>query len=101
MSRILDFTAWFENLHRESLILEGWIASELLPHYYWESDIGINVDRDCYEVRLGSKNRILDWISARTPSGLLSGLRTQPLIGKRSGWGLPMLRAQRTRLSSV
>jgi len=56
-----------ESRHRDKFILEGWIPSELLPHYYWESDIGINVDRDCYEVRLGSKNRILDWISAGLP----------------------------------
>jgi glycosyltransferase involved in cell wall biosynthesis len=56
-----------ESRHRNKFILEGWIPSHLLPHYYWESDIGINVDRDCYEVRLGSKNRILDWISAGLP----------------------------------
>jgi len=56
-----------QSRYRERFILEGWIPSHLLPHYYWESDVGINVDRDCYEVKLGSKNRILDWMSAGLP----------------------------------
>jgi glycosyltransferase involved in cell wall biosynthesis len=56
-----------QSQYRERFILEGWIPADLLPHYYYESDIGINVDRDCYEVRLGSKNRILDWMSTGLP----------------------------------
>ena len=35
-----------------------------MPAHYADADVGINVDKDIYEVRLGSKNRILDWMRA-------------------------------------
>lgn len=75
-----------ESRYRDRFILEGWIPSELLPHYYWESDVGINVDRDCYEVRLGSKNRILDWISAGLPP-ICSRVCELSLLLERAGLG--------------
>lgn len=49
---------------RDNFIMKGWIKGEDVPNYYFESDIGINIDKDIYEVRLGSKNRILDWFRA-------------------------------------
>ena len=49
---------------KDNFIMKGWIAGEDVPNYYFESDIGINIDRDIYEVRFGSKNRILDWMRA-------------------------------------
>jgi glycosyltransferase involved in cell wall biosynthesis len=45
-------------------IMKGWIPGEEVPDHYLESDTGINIDKDIYEVRLGSKNRILDWFRA-------------------------------------
>lgn len=45
-------------------IMKGWIPGEEVPDHYLEADIGINIDKDIYEVRLGSKNRILDWFRA-------------------------------------
>ncbi|MHB1345985.1 MAG: glycosyltransferase family 4 protein [Candidatus Humimicrobiaceae bacterium] len=51
-----DFSAGF--------IMNGWIDGKDVPNYYFEADIGINIDKDIYEVRLGSKNRILDWMRA-------------------------------------
>lgn len=45
-------------------IMKGWIPGEDVPGHYLEADIGINIDKDIYEVRLGSKNRILDWFRA-------------------------------------
>ena len=50
--------------YRDRFIMKGWIPGEDVPNYYLESDIGINIDKDIYEVKLGSKNRILDWMRA-------------------------------------
>jgi len=44
--------------------MNGWIAGEDVPNYFFEADIGINIDKNIYEVRLGSKSRILDWMRA-------------------------------------
>jgi glycosyltransferase involved in cell wall biosynthesis len=49
---------------KSSFIMNGWINGNDVPSYYFEADIGINIDKDIYEVRLGSKNRILDWMRA-------------------------------------
>ncbi len=50
--------------YRERFVMKGWIAGKDVPDHYLEADLGINIDRDIYEVRLGSKNRILDWFRA-------------------------------------
>jgi len=49
---------------KSNFIMNGWIDGKDVPNYYFEADIGINIDKDIYEVRLGSKNRILDWMRA-------------------------------------
>ncbi|MHB1253398.1 MAG: glycosyltransferase [Candidatus Humimicrobiaceae bacterium] len=49
---------------KSNFIMNGWINGKDVPSYYFEADIGINIDKDIYEVRLGSKNRILDWMRA-------------------------------------
>jgi glycosyltransferase involved in cell wall biosynthesis len=49
---------------KDNFIMNGWIAGEDVPSYYFEADIGINIDKDIYEVKLGSKSRILDWMRA-------------------------------------
>jgi len=45
-------------------IMKGWIPGGEVADHYLEADVGINIDKDIYEVRLGSKNRILDWFRA-------------------------------------
>ena len=50
--------------YKERFVMKGWVAGEDVPNYYLEADVGINIDKDIYEVRLGSKNRILDWFRA-------------------------------------
>lgn len=50
--------------YKDRFVMEGWVAGEDVPNYYLEADVGINIDKDIYEVRLGSKNRILDWFRA-------------------------------------
>jgi glycosyltransferase involved in cell wall biosynthesis len=52
---------------KNNFIMMGWIKGEDVPNYYFEADAGINIDKDIYEVRLGSKNRILDWFRAGLP----------------------------------
>jgi len=49
---------------RDRFIMKGWVPGEDVPNYYLEADTGINIDKDIYEVKLGSKNRILDWFKA-------------------------------------
>jgi glycosyltransferase involved in cell wall biosynthesis len=49
---------------KDNFVMNGWIAGEDVPNYYFEADIGINIDKNIYEVRLGSKSRILDWMRA-------------------------------------
>ena len=59
------FLTMIENSqYRENFIMKGWIAGEDVPNYYLEANAGINIDKDIYEVRFGSKNRILDWMRA-------------------------------------
>lgn len=53
--------------HRDRFILKGWLPRELVPNFYFEADVGINCEKDIYEVRLGSKHRILDWSRAALP----------------------------------
>jgi glycosyltransferase involved in cell wall biosynthesis len=53
---------------KDRFIMNGWIDGRDVKNYYFEADIGINIDRDIYEVRLGSKNRILDWMRAGLPT---------------------------------
>ncbi len=49
---------------KERFLMNGWIDGRDVPNYYFEADVGINIDKDIYEVKLGSKNRILDWMRA-------------------------------------
>jgi glycosyltransferase involved in cell wall biosynthesis len=53
---------------RGRCFFKGWIPTAEVPAYYADADVGINVDKDIYEVRLGSKNRILDWMRAGLPA---------------------------------
>lgn len=55
------------SLYRNNFLLEGWINGKDVPNYYYEADLGINIDKDIYEVKLGSKSRILDWMRAGLP----------------------------------
>jgi len=71
--------------YRNRYILLGWVPTEELPNIYLESNLGINIDRDCYEVALGSRHRLLGWIKAglpvltTTPSELTRSLCTKKM----------------------
>ena len=45
--------------HRFHLL--GWLWPDQLRGLYARADLGLNLDRPCYEAELGSRNRVLDW----------------------------------------
>jgi glycosyltransferase involved in cell wall biosynthesis len=47
--------------------LLGWVEADRLAALVREADVGINVDRPCYEALLGSRSRFLDWLAAGLP----------------------------------
>jgi glycosyltransferase involved in cell wall biosynthesis len=47
--------------------LVGWRPASELPVYYGLADLGLNVERSCYERRLGSENRVVEWLAAGVP----------------------------------
>ncbi len=49
---------------KDRFIMKGWIPTQDVKNYYFEANLGINVDKKIYEVFLGSKNRILEWMRA-------------------------------------
>lgn len=53
--------------YKDRYIMLGWVSTEDLPNIYQESDLGINIDKYCYEVVLGSRHRLLDWMKAGLP----------------------------------
>ncbi|GFP31777.1 hypothetical protein HKBW3S42_00084 [Candidatus Hakubella thermalkaliphila] len=50
-----------------NFIMKGWLPIEEARSYYLEADVGINIDQDIYEVRLGSKMRVMEWLWAGLP----------------------------------
>jgi glycosyltransferase involved in cell wall biosynthesis len=53
---------------RDRYVLLGWLPKREVGNYYFEADIGINIDKYMYEGLLGSKNRVLDWMRAGLPA---------------------------------
>jgi GT2 family glycosyltransferase/glycosyltransferase involved in cell wall biosynthesis len=49
-------------------LLKGWVPKADVHNYYFEADVGINIDRYMYEGVFGSKNRVLDWMRADLPA---------------------------------
>jgi len=49
---------------KDRFIMKGWIPTQDVRNYYFEANLGINVDKKIYEVFFGSKNRILEWMRA-------------------------------------
>jgi len=51
----------------DRFVFTGWVANEDVPNYYFESDVGINIDRFSYEMLIGCRYRILDMLRAGLP----------------------------------
>jgi hypothetical protein len=48
-------------------VFTGWVATKEVPDYYFESDVGVNIDRSSYEMLIGCRYRILDMLRAGLP----------------------------------
>jgi len=53
--------------HRKRFHFQGWIESADIPVYLLEADMGINVDRVCYESVYGARHRIVEMLRAGLP----------------------------------
>ncbi len=53
--------------YKERFIMLGWLPFHNLPEIYLKSDLGLNIDKNCYETLLGSRHRLLDWMKAGLP----------------------------------
>ena len=60
---------------RQRFDLRGWIPTEDLPAIQSQVDLGINVDRFCYETLVGARNRITEMMARGLP--LLTTLGTE------------------------
>ena len=83
---------YFQNLvakseHKDRFHLKGWIPFEQVPAHYLESDIGINVDNNCYESIYGARNRITDMLKAQLPVITTLGTEITRIV-KEAGCGL-------------
>lgn len=56
--------------YRERYHLLGWLPYEGLQNYYYESDLGIILDKWSYEGMLGSRTRLLDWLKYGLPAAV-------------------------------
>ncbi len=56
-----------ESEFSDRFIFTGWVPNEEVPDYYFESDVGINIDRFSYEMLIGCRYRILDMLRAGLP----------------------------------
>lgn len=56
-------------------IFNEWVPTEDIPNYYFESNVGINIDKFNYETLLGARTRIVDMLKAGLP--VLTSLGTE------------------------
>ncbi|MFB3896406.1 MAG: glycosyltransferase [bacterium] len=52
---------------KDRFILRGWVANEDVYNYYFESDLGINIDIQNYETMFGARNRLLHMMKLGLP----------------------------------
>lgn len=53
---------------RDRFHLLGWVSDEQLPAIVGDADVGIVIERDLYERRLGAENRIVSWMADGVPA---------------------------------
>ncbi|MCP3962454.1 MAG: glycosyltransferase [bacterium] len=58
----------------------GWVPTEDVPCYYFESNLGINVDSFNYETVFGARNRLNDWMKVGLPVLTTSGTEISEII---------------------
>ncbi len=65
----------------------GWVPTEDVPSYYFESDLGINVDSYNYETIFGARNRLNEWMKVGLPVLTTTGTEISRIVAER-GLGL-------------
>ncbi len=85
------FQSLIENsLHKDRYHLLGWLPYEGLQNYYYESNLGIILDKWSYEGILGSRTRLLDWLKYELPAALtLSAELTRKLGAAKLAFPFP------------
>lgn len=74
-----------------NFIFTGWVPTKEVPNYYFESDVGINIDKFNYETLLGARTRINDMLKAGLPVLTSLGTEVSYLVqSKRLGWTYPI-----------
>lgn len=71
---------------KDHFIVLGWLPNESIPALYKEADVGINVDLDIYESRLGSRCRLVNWMKSGLPC-ITTETTELSRIMKRNGLG--------------
>lgn len=64
-ARFLDMIA--SSPFRERFHMLGWQAWTKIPHYYCESDVGLNIDALHYETIYGTRTRLMEMIAVGLP----------------------------------
>ncbi len=60
----------------------GWVPTEDVPSYYFESDLGINVDSYNYETVFGARNRLNDMMKVGLPVLTTTGTEISSLLAE-------------------
>ncbi len=64
----------------DRFVFAGWVPTDDVPNYYFESDVGINIDRYSYEMLIGCRYRILDMLRAGLPVVTTLGTEISHLV---------------------
>jgi glycosyltransferase involved in cell wall biosynthesis len=69
--------------YKDRFIMKGWLTSheDVLKHYR-EADLGISVDRNCYETLIGSRTRFMEMLSCGLPFITTAGCELSYILEK-------------------
>ncbi len=69
--------------HADRFHFAGWVPTEDVPSYYFESDLGINVDSYNYETIFGARNRLNDMMKVGLPVLTTTGTEISSIVAER------------------
>ncbi len=69
--------------HHERFHMLGWLPLGQVPRVIGEGDMGLNVDIECAEGILGTRNRLLDWLAGGLPVVSTPGCELARKLGER------------------
>ena len=71
------------SIYADRFHFAGWVPTEDVPSYYFESDLGINVDSFNYETVFGARNRLNDMMKVGLPVLTTTGTEISHVIARR------------------